>query len=293
MRFLIETPPAAPTLCQNCSAPLQGDYCFQCGQPAADFDLPVGEFAKEFASEAFSLDSRLRLTLKPLFFKPGAVPRAYVAGQRARFVPPIRLYIFATFAMLLSMTLGSGVKVTEVRVALGEDAPSVVDSEAQLPESPSEAVGPGERSFKERFDARVASGLQRMDADTELFSSLFMDLFAKSLVFLLPAFAVLLKVAYRRRLYVHHVVFSVYFHAVAFLVVAFARLPDAVGASGLTDLAGVALLGVPPYLLLGMKRFYDESWVKTLAKFVVVSISYAIVGGVAVLALLIVSLLTI
>jgi len=33
--------------------------------------------------------------------------------------------------------------------------------------------------------------------------------------------------------------------------------------------------------------------VKTLAKFVVVSISYAIVGGVAVLALLIVSLLTI
>jgi len=67
---------------------MQGDFCSQCGQSATDYNVPVTEFAREFANEAFSLDSRLRLTLKPLFFEPGAVPRDYVAGHRARFVPP-------------------------------------------------------------------------------------------------------------------------------------------------------------------------------------------------------------
>ena len=35
---------------------------------------------------------------RPLFFRPGLVPRDYVAGHRARFVPPFRLYLLASFA---------------------------------------------------------------------------------------------------------------------------------------------------------------------------------------------------
>ncbi len=76
------------------------------------------EFAREFANEAFSLDSRLRLTLKPLFFEPGAVPRDYVAGHRARFVPPIRLFVFASFAMFVTMSLASRVTIDNVTVNL-------------------------------------------------------------------------------------------------------------------------------------------------------------------------------
>jgi hypothetical protein len=78
--------------------------------------VPVTEFAREFANEAFSLDSRLRLTLKPLFFEPGAVPRDYVAGHRARFVPPIRVFVFASFAMFVTMSLASRVTIDNVTV---------------------------------------------------------------------------------------------------------------------------------------------------------------------------------
>ena len=240
-----------PTQCQNCSAPIQGDYCFECGQSATDFNLPVGEFAKEFAREAFSLDSRLRLTLKPLFFKPGAVPRAYVAGHRARFVPPIRLYIFASFTMFLIMALGPGATFDNVDV--GDNAPGAVDSLTAPPE-PAPGVEPadaGENNFGERLEERFVLAFQRVAADREAFTREFLNRLAQAMFFLLPAFAVLLKLVYLRRLYVHHVVFSVYFHSFVFFVVAFVALPDAVGLSAVSDWLGIALLSIPLYLLLG------------------------------------------
>ena len=143
-----------PTQCENCATPVQGDFCSECGQSSAEFNLPVGEFAKEFASEAFSLDSRLRLTLKPLFLKPGAVPREYVAGHRARFVPPVRLYVFASFAMFLIMALGSGVSIDNVTTS--NDVPREVESEATAAEAAPgvEPAEPGERGFGERLVAR-------------------------------------------------------------------------------------------------------------------------------------------
>ena len=302
-----------PTQCENCAAPIEGEFCAQCGQSATDFNLPVGEFAREFASEAFSLDSRLRLTLRPLFLEPGAVPRAYVAGQRARFVPPIRLYVFASFTMFLIMTLGSGLNVDNVNVNTGDGAPSAVDSVTATPErapslepnvesrvepsvelAPSvEPTDPSERSFEERIQDRFALGLQRIDEDSRSFSRDFLNRLAQAMFFLLPAFAALLKLVHRRRLYIHHLVFAVYLHSFVFLVVAFASFPDAVGLSGVSEWMGIAVFTIPPYLLLGMKRFYDEPWMKTLAKFVFVSVTYSFVGAGTLLAILVVSLLTI
>ena len=134
-------------LCDNCDAPLQGDFCSRCGQSATNFNLPVRDFAREVASEAFSLDSRLRLTLHLLFTKPGAVPRGYVGGHRARFVPPIRLYIFASFAMFLLMSLGSELTVSSA--ALGDDELFSMDS---VTAAPSDADA---NSSQSRFGERL------------------------------------------------------------------------------------------------------------------------------------------
>lgn len=95
------------THCENCGIPLHGGYCSRCGQSGKDFNVPVGEFARDLASETLSLDSRLKLTLQQLFLKPGSVPKQYVEGHRARFVPPIRLYVFASFAAFLLQPFSS------------------------------------------------------------------------------------------------------------------------------------------------------------------------------------------
>ncbi len=281
-----------PTQCENCAAALQGDFCSQCGQSAKDFNLPIADFARELASEAFSLDSRLLRTLKSLFLQPGAVPRGYMVGHRARFVPPVRLYIFASFAMFLIMSLGSGLTVRNVSV--GSDVPSVIDSVTAVADTTPaiELTDTSPTAFGARLQDRFVRGLQRMDADSESFSRVFLNRLAQAMFFLLPAFAVLLKLAHRRRYYVQHLVFAVYFHSFVFLLVSVVLFPDALGLDGLGEWFAIALLATPVYLVLAMKRFYAEPWGRTLAKFVFVSVTYTFLGAATWIAVLVASLLT-
>ena len=282
-----------PAQCQNCSAPIQGDYCYRCGQSSADFDLPAAEFAKEFASEAFSLDSRLRLTMKPLFLKPGAVPQEYVAGHRARFVPPIRLYIFATFTMFLMLTLGGGLNVGTSTLDDAASSPGDSVSVSDERAIDAEPLEPAEGGFGDRLADRVVEGLRGIQEDPEPFSDELQDRLPTAVFLLLPVFALLLKLVHRRRLYVHHIVFSVYHHSFVFFVVAFVALPQAMRLPEAFDSLGFAVLSIPVYLFLGMRRFYEESWLKTFAKFVFVSVTYGIVGVTMLLATFFVVLLTI
>ncbi len=275
------------TQCQNCSAPIQGDYCFQCGQSASDYDLPAAEFAKEFASEAFSLDSRLRNTLRPFFFEPGAVPKAYVEGHRARFVPPIRLYVISSLTMFMLLSwLGLNVNFS----SSGDTPASIADS--ALVERADESVGVSEGSLVDRIKDRVESGRQSVSEDPGPYAEKVLNWLPKAVFVLSPVVALLLKLFYRRRLYVHHLVFSVYHHSFVFFVVAFMVLGGHVVSDGMSTYLDYAILIVPLYLALGMKRFYDESWVKTLAKFVLVTVMYLIVSTATLAATFVGALLT-
>ncbi len=285
--------------CKNCAAPLSGDFCSQCGQSAAEFDLPVGEFAKELAAETLSLDSRLRVTLKTLFFKPGAVPLEYLEGHRARFVPPVRLYLFASFAMFLLLALGSGLTVNNVRVNGAPVADAEADSvatevEATVDVAPADvdSLPAGDGSFGSRMGARLTEGINRVSEDTSAFTQDFLNRLTRALFLLLPAFALLLKLAYRRRLYVHHLVFAMYLHSFTFLIVAFVAVPDTMGLTTLGKWISVLLLWIPVYFFLGMRRFYREGWMKTAAKFTGISAIYGLLSMATWIAILVLSLLS-
>ena len=119
-----------------------------------------------------------------------------------------------------------------------------------------------------------------------------MNLVGQAMFFLLPAFAAILKLAYRRRLYVHHLVFSVYLHCFVFLLVAVVATPEAVGLDRVAAVTDLGLLWVPPYLLLGMRRFYTESLAKTVVKFGFVSVAYFILWTLTMAVLMLYSLMT-
>ena len=200
-----------------------------------------------------------------------------MAGHRARFVPPVRLYIFASFIMFLLLNLGGGVTVSDVEVS--NSGSTAVDSPSAESVSSSEAgENSGERSWPDRFADRLTRGLQRLAESPQSFGGDILNRLAQAMFFLLPAVALLLKLVHRRRLYVHHLVFAVYLHSFAFLVVALVAVPDAVGLTEPGRFMAIALLGIPPYALLAMKRFYGESWWKTVAKFSFVSLAYSLLG---------------
>jgi hypothetical protein len=81
-------------VCQNCGAPLPGDYCSACGQPVKGMIRPLSSMLHDVADTIFNIDSRIFRTLGPLFLRPGYLTTEYFAGRRVRYVTPFRLYFF-------------------------------------------------------------------------------------------------------------------------------------------------------------------------------------------------------
>ncbi|SMO69893.1 Protein of unknown function [Gracilimonas mengyeensis] len=63
------------------------------------------EFVKDAAETLFNIDNRVFTTIKDLFLKPGYVTKKYIEGQRARYLPPLRLYITASILYFLVISL--------------------------------------------------------------------------------------------------------------------------------------------------------------------------------------------
>ncbi|MDH3223939.1 MAG: DUF3667 domain-containing protein [Gemmatimonadota bacterium] len=264
--------------CLNCGRLLDGRYCATCGQSDTDFDIPVARFAKEFLSESFDLDARLRQTVGPLFLRPGHVAAEYVAGHRARFVPPIRMYVLASFVMFLVLSLTAG--PASVVISSGEPGSDTTavqeDSSAVTSLAPAEAqpVETEEADGDATFSQRMSRGALRASEDPEAFRASFLNRMAQLMFVLLPAFALLLKAFWPRRLYVHHLIFSVNFHTVVFFTIAVAKIVSAIPAPGTDQIGAVIMLGVPVHLFGGIRRFYGQRWVPSVLKGIGVGLLY-------------------
>jgi hypothetical protein len=85
----------SPANCENCGTPLQGHYCHECGQsvhsPTRNFSHALEEVLESF----WHLDGRVFRTLRDLMV-PGRVARNYLAGQRARYIAPLRLFVIVS-----------------------------------------------------------------------------------------------------------------------------------------------------------------------------------------------------
>ena len=84
--------------CLNCGTKLIGPFCSACGQKA-HVHRSVRAFFQDFLSSLFNLEGKMWRTLPMLAWRPGEMTRRYIAGERARFISPIALYLFTVFAM--------------------------------------------------------------------------------------------------------------------------------------------------------------------------------------------------
>lgn len=90
--------PTGETHCANCSAPLIGPYCNQCGQKA-HVHRTLTEIGHDLMHGVLHLDGKLWHTLPLLTFQPGKLTRRYIEGERAKFVSPMAMLLFSVFAM--------------------------------------------------------------------------------------------------------------------------------------------------------------------------------------------------
>ncbi len=104
----------------------------------------------------------------------------------------------------------------------------------------------------------------------------FMDTIPISMFFLIPIFAILLKLFYRKRgRFAHHMVFSFYFFAFIFLASSLIILINYI-----VDIPNwidtILILSMLIYLMLSLKHFYEQGYIKTFFKTVFLSSIYLI-----------------
>ncbi len=154
-----------------------------------------------------------------------------------------------------------------------------------LPAFANTALTHMKQRIKANGKAMLAAGEAGVEARQRLMAQLFATL-PQTLFFMLPVFALLLKLFYvfRRRLYMEHLIVALHSHAFLFLAlllgVLLAQLqvwlvPHAGWtAPPLHGLVWVLALWVPGYLLVMQKRVYRQSWPVTVLKYLAIGWCY-------------------
>ncbi len=94
--------------CLNCDADLTGPFCHNCGQKAV-VHRSLSAIGHDLLHAVMHFDGKFWRTLPLLGWRPGDLTRRYIGGQRARFVSPLALFLFAvflTYAVLASVGTG-------------------------------------------------------------------------------------------------------------------------------------------------------------------------------------------
>lgn len=78
--------------CENCDTMLQGPHCHACGQSAINPMRHATHAVEEFFEAIWHLDGRIFRTLRDLLI-PGRSALHYLAGQRVRYIAPLRLFV--------------------------------------------------------------------------------------------------------------------------------------------------------------------------------------------------------
>jgi len=97
-------------VCPNCSTPVTGPYCAQCGQRHGPIRASLRRILADALEDQFSVNATLPRTLKALLIYPGELTREYLNQRIARYIPPVRLYLSRSliFFLLVSFVTGAG-----------------------------------------------------------------------------------------------------------------------------------------------------------------------------------------
>jgi hypothetical protein len=282
----------AATSCQNCGAPLSGQYCAACGQRHEPHIHSLREFLAEATESITHADSRLWRTLGPLLAKPGFLTKEFLEGRRARYLPPFRLYLVLSVVFFVVAAAGAHTRTLGiVGLHTGDGELSVnVQTLDDMRSKPAETPEQRADRICNDFNFRVGSNKGLLDGPAlcrkvagdngrELLTKLYHNI-PHALIVLLPLLALTMRLMYLRRHYVEHLLFFVHAHAFAFVfLTVYVLIIRFIPSSLVFGLATAGMLfGLPYYTYRAMLRVYGQrKWV-TRSKFMVLSLSYFTLG---------------
>ncbi|SHI81126.1 Protein of unknown function [Hymenobacter daecheongensis DSM 21074] len=152
-------------VCPNCGTSLASaaNFCPTCGQENHDLKVPLGHLLYELIEGIFHFDAKFWTTARTLFTRPGQITHDFVAGRRARYVPPVRLYIFVSLIFFFLVTKLSDTKLTVDEANLTQQQQSEARFQRQLVAQgvpPAVAAQPRFTQFYKEFEQQLLDSLR-------------------------------------------------------------------------------------------------------------------------------------
>ena len=253
--------PSNVVRCPNCGSDRVESYCARCGQRAGDLHVPVSAFVRDALDGLFSFDSRVWNTLFALLRHPGHLTVEHWRGRRARYVAPLRLYLFVSFVSFLLLTAFAPDSFFD---ATGDNP----DAAMQIFLTENDRAGLDDLGADDPALVRwvLQRGLRPVIEAPERAEAFFVQRLPWVFFSLVPVFAAMLRLLYRQRerFFVPHLVFALHFFTTAFMLYVAGAAVNALSGTLLGSAISLPILLV--LLFLSLRRAYREPPVKTLAK---------------------------
>lgn len=265
------------TGCLNCGAQLQGSFCSACGQRSVPPNPSVAELAGDAWRELSGYDGRIAATVRGLL-RPGYLTREYIAGRRARYLSPVRLYLIVSVIYFLA---ASSTPPTMSTTRRGE-----VAAPGGIQIGITGSANGTDLTAEERADllASVEKApfvlkpmLRAIATDPTGFRGRVLTIMPRVLFALLPVFALIVALFYRGRRFPTSLVFAVHLHACAFTMFTLSEAAKLTGSTGVEVTVGsVMTVAFTAYALMALRAVFGGSWAMTVAKALAIAVIYLI-----------------
>jgi hypothetical protein len=307
----------SPPNCSNCGAPLTGPYCAACGQHVHDSARTIGALFHDAIHVMTHVDGRFWQTMDLLLLRPGRLTQEYFAERRARYLPPVRVYLVLSLLFFALGPLGrhSLNEATTGSSIIGADAATALPAPHEQAHGSGASRGAQNRgnrfnlefgdcdklktSFKWLEEPLQRSCRRNVAYGGAPVRDAFVANVPKMMFVFLPLLAAVMLLMYwhPRRYYVEHLVFFLHTHAAMFLILLI--LPPLFWVVGRFPALEAwdrfikfgACLYAAWYVYRAMRVYYEQRRWLTLAKYIVVGIMYTVFLSITLLATLIVSAL--
>jgi type IV secretory pathway VirB3-like protein len=293
--------------CANCGAVLTGPYCAACGQHAHESARSIDVLFHDAWHVITHVDGRFWQTMLTLLLRPGRLTQEYFAERRARYLPPVRVYLVLSVLFFAFGSIGHHGASESIATLPKGTSTAAVDARQTRPQ-PNETIKDSGFIFDTVDCDKINSSFKWLENPLRQackrnaalggapVRAAFIANIPKMMFIFLPMMALVMLLVYwrPRRYYVEHLVFFLHAHAAMFLILLLMR-----PLSWLTTLSapgfwgGILKLGAglyaPWYVYRAMRVYYGQSRWLTFTKFLVVGFAYATFLAITLVATLVVS----
>ncbi len=274
--------------CPNCGTPINGPYCHHCGQNQKRVDRFFLSLIGEAFEDVFSWNSRTARTLFALLFRPAFLTREYFIGRRARYIPPLRLYLITSvsfFFLVSGLNLLNGPDTDAIASNITKDGEAQTSPADDWREELRDAVAlirldsltdTQNDQLGQRLLVQTNKMIRVAEEDPSALLDQVIDVVPPILFFLLPVFALLLKIVYfsSGKYYTEHLVLALHNHSFLFVTLTAESLLDLLPGTG--TVTAILSAWIPLYLYLSLRRVFGQGYFTTFLNFVILGVLYLI-----------------